>query len=65
MREWLKEILSNPTTSVPNAARALGIGRNQGYESVQRGEIPGERYGKRIVVPTAWLRRVLQIDEDQ
>ena len=65
MREWLKEILANPTTSVPNAARALGIGRNQGYESVQRGEIPGERYGKRIVVPTAWLRRVLQIEEDQ
>ena len=65
MQDWLKDILSKPTVSVPDAARALGIGKNQGYESVQRGEIPGQRYGKRIVVATAWLRRVLQINEDQ
>jgi len=61
----MKEILSNPTVSVPDAARALGISRNSAYDSVQRGEIPAERYGRRIVVPTAWLRRTLQIGEDQ
>ena len=63
MQDWLKEILANPTTSIPNVARALDIGRNQAYEAAGRGEIPSERYGRRIIVPTAWLKRVLQLED--
>ena len=64
MPTWLDEILAKPTTTVPEAARALGIGRNQGYEAAKRGEIPTERFGNRIVVPTAWIRRVLQVENE-
>jgi excisionase family DNA binding protein len=47
------------TTSVEMAAHKLGIGRNQAYAAVQRGEIPGIRVGRRWLVPNAALDRLL------
>jgi excisionase family DNA binding protein len=48
------------TLTIPEAAQALGIGRNQGYEAAKRGEIPTIKIGKRILVPVAALERMLQ-----
>jgi hypothetical protein len=63
--EWLQEILAEPTTTVPQAGRALGIkGRNQSYEAARRGEIKTMRFGRTLRVPTAWLRRRLMLDEN-
>jgi hypothetical protein len=63
--EWLLEILAEPTTSVPQAGRALGIkGRNQSYEAARRGEIKTMRFGRTLRVPTAWLRGQLMLDGD-
>lgn len=64
MPKWLDEILAEPATSVPKAGRALGLSRNASYEAAARGEIETIRFGRRMVVPTAWLRRVLQLDQD-
>lgn len=50
---------SRETATVVEAARRLGVGRNQAYEAIKRGEIPAIRVGKRLLVPTAWLERVL------
>lgn len=51
------------TLSVEEAARQLGIGRNQAYEAAARGEIPTIRIGKRILVPKAALAKLLgQVD---
>jgi excisionase family DNA binding protein len=47
---------------VERAAKALGISRGAGYEAVRTGEIPSIRIGGRVVVPTAWVRRALQLD---
>jgi hypothetical protein len=63
MAEWLEKILENPTTTVPEAGRALGLPRNQAYEAAARGELKTIRFGRKLVVPTAWLRRVLELDE--
>jgi hypothetical protein len=63
--KWLEEILAEPATTVPKAGRALDLGRNQSYEAAARGEIKTLRFGRRLVVPTAWLRRVLELDEDE
>jgi hypothetical protein len=61
--DWLQAILAEPTTSVPDAGRALGIkGRNQSYEAAARGEIKTLRFGRKLRVPTAWLRRQLMLD---
>lgn len=47
------------TTTVVEAAKRLGIGRNQAYDAVKRGELPVIRIGKRLLVPTAALDRML------
>jgi excisionase family DNA binding protein len=48
------------TLTITEAAKALGIGRNQGYEAARRGQIPTIKIGKRILVPVAALERMLR-----
>lgn len=53
-----------PTVDLwPTAGQALGLGRSSTYNAADRGEIPVIRLGRRIVVPTAALRRLLQLDD--
>jgi excisionase family DNA binding protein len=47
----------------PEVGELLGLGRASTYECARRGEIPVLRLGRRVVVPTAALRRLLQIEE--
>jgi predicted DNA-binding transcriptional regulator AlpA len=51
-----------PTMQVGDVAKAIGISRAAAYEGVKTGAIPSIRIGKRIVVPTAAVRRLLQLD---
>jgi excisionase family DNA binding protein len=53
------------TVSVEAAASRLGIGRSLAYELVRRGEFPVPiiRAGRKIVVPTRALDRVLGIEQ--
>ncbi len=51
-----------PTLSVEEAGRWLGLGRSASYAAVERGELPALRVGRRLMVPTAALHRMLQID---
>lgn len=52
-----------PTVTIEVAAKALGIGRNAAYEAAAAGLIPCIRISpRRLVVPTAALRRLLQLD---
>lgn len=46
----------------PQVGRLLGLGRAATYEAARRGDIPTMRFGRRIAVPTAALRRMLRID---
>jgi hypothetical protein len=57
-REELEAILVPPTCSVPQAAKALGL-RGNGYPEAKRGEIPTLKFGRRMRVPTAKLKRML------
>ncbi|MGI9301516.1 MAG: helix-turn-helix domain-containing protein [Gammaproteobacteria bacterium] len=45
--------------TVTEAARRLGIGRNQAYAGVKDGSIPSIRVGGRIIVPEPALNRLL------
>lgn len=47
------------TQTIAEAARDLGMGRNQAYEAARRGEIPTIRIGKRILVLKDPLKRML------
>jgi len=46
----------------PQVGKILGLGRAATYEAARRGDIPTIRFGRRLVVPTAALRRLLAID---
>jgi hypothetical protein len=52
-------------TDVETAGDILGLSRTQAYEAVKAGRFPVAvlHVGRRLVVPTAPLRRLLGIDE--
>jgi excisionase family DNA binding protein len=50
------------TQSIDEAAKELGIGRNQAYSAARRGEIPTIKIGKRILVLKGPLSRLLAGD---
>lgn len=39
----------------------LGVARSSAYQAAHRGEIPTIRIGRRLLVPTAELRRMLAL----
>jgi excisionase family DNA binding protein len=55
----MSESDSRLTYTVEQAAKLLGIGRNQGYEAAASGQIPSIRIGKRILVPRLALEAML------
>lgn len=61
-------VLPDPTTepvvSVRRAGAILGIGRSCAYSAVKAGQIPSIRLGKRLVVPSAALLRLLECDHE-
>jgi excisionase family DNA binding protein len=48
----------------PETGQILGLSKSSTYDGVARGEIPTIRVGRRLLVPTAALRRMLQLDGD-
>ena len=48
------------TYTVRETATKLGIGFNQTYQAIGRGEIPALRIGGRILVPRVALDRLLE-----
>lgn len=47
------------TISIEEAARRLGIGRNQAYEAARLGQIPVIKIGKRLLIPLAPFEQML------
>lgn len=47
---------------IPDAGEILGLSRASAYAAARRGEIPILVIGRRKVVPTAKLRRMLGLD---
>lgn len=51
---------ANLTLTIPQVAKLLGLGRNSAYAAAKRGEIPTIVIGRRILVPVAALKRLLE-----
>jgi excisionase family DNA binding protein len=62
--DTLERLLNEPTVSVPDAARLLGVGRSTVYTAVKSGEVPAIRVGNRVRIPSRWVRQVLQLHAD-
>lgn len=59
----LPDPTTRPTVTVEEAGSYLGISRGSAYEAARNGDLPSIRVGRRLLVPTAALRRLLSIDE--
>ena len=46
----------------PETGQLLGLSKQSTYEAARRGEIPTIRIGRRLLVPTAGLRKLLLLD---
>ncbi|MFE3059845.1 helix-turn-helix domain-containing protein [Nocardia sp. NPDC059239] len=63
-REALRRLLGEPTISIPDAARLLGIGRSTVYAAVKSGELPAIRVGHRVRIPSRWIREALRVEDE-
>ncbi len=61
LSDWLDPRV-RPTITLDETYPLLGIGRSTAYACAARGEIPTLKLGRRLVVPTAALRRLLGLD---
>jgi len=52
------------TYTVEEVARILGISRTTACECVRRGDIQARRFGRRVVVPTIVVDRLLHSTDD-
>lgn len=52
-----------PTMTVEEAADVFGISRASAYEGVRTREIPSIRIGRRWLIPTAAVIRMLALDD--
>ncbi len=53
-----------PTLTVEQAGHYMGLSRQSAYEAAARGDLPTLRVGRRLLVPTAALRRMLALDSE-
>ena len=61
----LKKALQQPTMSVPVVGKALfDAERGQSYALARQGVIPTTKGGRRMQVPTVWVRRMLMLDAE-
>lgn len=61
-RDVLDRLETEPTLSVDDTITALGFARSTVYAAIQRGDIPVIRLGRRIRVPSVWVRAQLGME---
>jgi len=54
--------VTKPTLSVDEFAAVAGISRSTAFAAVHSGAVPSMRFGKRIRISTAAVRRMLELD---
>ena len=63
MDEEAKATLSKVTCSLDQAAALLGLSRPSIVEAIGRGDIEARKFGRKWIIPTAPLRRMLRIED--
>jgi excisionase family DNA binding protein len=55
----LEDLRARTVVSVEEGGAALGLSRSTAYQATRTGELPTLRVGRKLVVPTARLLRLL------
>jgi hypothetical protein len=64
-RPSVADVRAVATVTVPEGGAFLGLGRAASYEAARAGTLPTLRVGKRLLVPTAGLLRLVGLDPDR
>jgi excisionase family DNA binding protein len=56
------ELLMRPTLTPKEVSRIVRMSRNGTYEAIKRGDIASVRIGKRILVPSVAIRKMLGME---
>ena len=54
-----KEDVEQLVLTVEQARKLLGLSRGLMYQAINSGQIPSLRFGRRICIPTAQLKRLI------
>jgi excisionase family DNA binding protein len=55
----IEQLREHATLTVAQVALLLGVSRHTAYEGVRTGSLPSVKLGRRILIPTAQLLRLL------
>jgi hypothetical protein len=63
MNEEMKQLLSKPVLTIPEAGKVLGMCRNNAYAAARSGHIPTIQVSEKLQrVPSAALRKMLGVE---
>lgn len=62
--EILDRLRTEPTISIPDYARLVGVSRASGYTYAREGQIPTIKVGRRVRIPSAAVLRQLGLDSE-
>ena len=65
MNPQTEKILSKPTCTVAEVAELTGLSPGTVYNGVARGSVKAIRFGRRIIIPTIYVREMLGFEEGQ
>lgn len=58
----IETVRARPTLSVPDTAAFMGISDDLAYQAIKAGELPSLHFGRKILVPTAPLLKILGLE---
>lgn len=66
-RFTVEDLRAHPlgTISVDQFVAVSGFGRTAAFAAIAAGEIPSIRLGKRIRIPTSWVREQLHVETEE
>ncbi|CAA2161174.1 hypothetical protein MBRA_06334 [Methylobacterium brachiatum] len=63
MEKDARAALSKPTCSLDQVAALLSLSRQSVVDAIERGDIDARKFGRKWIIPTAPLRRMLRVDD--
>ncbi|WP_083913092.1 helix-turn-helix domain-containing protein [Nocardia concava] len=63
-QEILARLRTEPTISIPEYGRLIGVSRASAYVYAREGQIPTIRVGRCVRVPSAAVLRQLRLDQE-
>lgn len=67
MAQTINELLDpneRPAITADQFIEITGIARGSVYRGIKRGEIPSVRIGRRLLIPTAAVRKMFMLDKE-